>query len=218
MLSLLWRSLKLNRLTARLLMALLVIGSLLTPPAAVSVQGQGCQQGGTPNCGPPCWAFYNIAWDPQFEQAYCYAWNYGAGAEWLESGSFCGAWSGSYGHSGKFNGPSGGWVDIYQATMALDQPGRDHFSFAYTYKINNDPLNSTQLQVWLRVLENGSNWNWYYVDAVAGETQYCQFREIDLGHHPSWVGHTVLIYFTADLPGASNVIIDEVSLWQSYVQ
>lgn len=210
-------SVKPPRLTARLALALLVGCSLLAAPAAVPVRAQSCQQGGSPLCSG-CWASYNIAWDPQFEQADCLAWRYGPGTEWVESGRLCGTWLESFGHSGRFDGPSADWLVIHQTTNALDQPGRDHFWVGYTYKID-DPLNNpdTQLQVWLRVLE-GSYWNWYFVDAGPGGAQSCQFREVDLGHHPEWVGRQVVIYFTAYLPGDSNITIDNVSLWQSYAQ
>jgi hypothetical protein len=91
-------------------------------------------------CGPICSAYFNIIYDPYFEQTSCPSWEFGSASE-RAYGTF-------YGYTtqfGRFNGPSV-WRAISQTVMA--QPAGDGFDFTYEVEIN-DPLNNpnTRLDV-----------------------------------------------------------------------
>lgn len=197
MFRLLFDRVKCNRSAVRLSVMVLVIWSLMMSPLPSVVHGQSCQQGGSPVCGL-CGLFYNVIYDPYFDQTSCSVWQFGSGTE-RAMGSF-----------GRFNGPSNGqWQGISQTTITLS--GREDFDFTYDYEIN-DPLNdpNTQLQVWIFQ----PNATWYFVDAGPTGAQSTQYRSISLGSHPEWAGQAVHVYFWAYQPCDSEIIIDNVALWQ----
>ena len=195
-----------NRSAMRVLILVLASCLLIVSPAQLpSVQAQSCEQGGSTQCWA-CSLWFNIVYDPYFEQTGCPRWEFGSETE-RAYGMFWGYAT----HFGRFNGPSG-WRAISQTTSA--QPSGSGygsgFDFGYEVEINdasNDP--STRLDVW--VIE--PNGNPYLVDRITG-AQGSQYRSIDLGYHPSWVGQDLGIQFWAYQPGNSTIIIDNVSLWQ----
>lgn len=204
---LLCHRLKRNRSVMRLLIFLLASCLLVVASAQPSsVQGQSCEQGGSPLCGPNCSQYFNILYDTYFEQTSCSMWEFGAGTE-RAFGTFWGYTS----HFGRFNGPSV-WRAISQTTRAkaIGSGYGDDFDFGYEVEIN-DPLNdpSTRLDVWI-IEPNG---NPYPVETITGAKGF-QHRSIDLGDHPSWMGQELGIQFWAYQPGNSTISIDNLSLWQ----
>ena len=201
---------KLNRkrgAAAGLPLAFLVSLLLVAP---VSVNGQSCEQGGSPLCGPNCSSYsYNILWDPDFLQTNCSAWEFDSGTERALTGSMCGGWSPPF---GRFNGPSfSQWVRIQQQTPALWDPQWPYFKFSYTYEIN-DPMNNpyTQLEITIRL--GGVR---YSVDAPPSGSQWCNTRHINLGYHPEWVGQLLWVEIWAYQPGYSTISVTNTGLWQS---
>lgn len=191
-----------RRLLFFLSSCLLVIASVQSSP----VQAQNCAQGGAVICGPNCSSYFNILYDPFFEQTSCSQWGFGSGAE-RAYGNFWGFTT----YFGRFNGP-GGWRAIAQTTtaQAAGSGYGDSFDFRYEVQIN-DPLNDpfTRLDVWI-IEPNG---NPYLVDRITGAQGY-QSRSFDLGAHPSWVGQYLGVEFWAYQPGNSTINIDNLALWQ----
>ena len=179
---------------------------VIAPAQPASVQAQSCEPGGSPLCWA-CNFWFNIAYDPYFEQTSCSKWEFGAGTE-RAFGTFGGYTS----YFGRFNGPSGDWRAIRQTTVAkaVGSGYGDDFDFGYEVEINdpsNDPF--TRLDVWI-IEPNG---NPYPVETITG-AQGFQYRSIDLGDHPSWMGQELGIQFWAYQPGNSTISIDNVRLWQ----
>jgi hypothetical protein len=188
--------LKRNHRVMRLLIFFLAFCLVLVSPAQPpSVQAQSCEQGGSPLCGPTCMLYFNIIYDPYFEQTSCSSWEFGSGTERAFGTSM-----GYPSHVGRFNGPSG-WRSIRQTTTAkpLGSGYGDGFDFGYSVEIN-DPLNDpfTRLDVWI-IEPNG---NPYLVDRISG-AQGTLGRSIDLGDHPSWMGQNLGVQFWAYPPGNS---------------
>jgi hypothetical protein len=180
---------------------------VIAPVQLPSVQAQSCTQGGAVICGPNCSSYFNILYDPFFQQTSCSKWVFGSGTE-RAYGTFWGYTS----YFGRFNGSSG-WRAIAQTTTAqpVGSGYGDRFSFSYEVQIN-DPLNDplTRLDVWI-VEPNG---NYYLMDRITGAQGY-QSRPITLGNQPSWVGQTLGVEFWAYQPGNSTISIDNLALWQS---
>jgi hypothetical protein len=197
---------KRNLRALRLLIFLLACSlSMVAPLQPSSVQAQSCEQGGSPLCWA-CNLWFNIVFDPHFEQTSCSSWEFGWQAE-RAFGTALGATS----HFGRFNGPSV-WRAIRQTTTAksVGSGYGDGFDFSYTVEINdpmNDPL--TRLDVWI-IEPNG---NAYLVDRITG-AHADQYRSFDLGDHPSWMGQTLQVQFFAYQPGNSTISIDGIGLWQ----
>jgi hypothetical protein len=182
---------------------------VVVPAQPPSVQAQSCEQGGSPQCWA-CSYWFNIVYDPDFEQTSCPRWEFGSASE-RAYGTFFGYAT----HFGRFNGPSG-WRAISQMTSAKPAGSGygDGFDFHYEVEIN-DPLNDpfTRLDVWI----TDSNGNpLAFVERISG-AQDAQPRSIDLGDHPSWVGQNLGIQFWAYQPGNSTIIIDNIALWQGPV-
>jgi len=193
----------------KFLRPVLLFAFVLTEITA-SAQAQTCAQGGSPTCGPLCEQYYNLIWDPYFTQSDCAAWQFYNGAERALSGTYCAGWSAPF---GRFLGPSNGWQQIYQTTYG-GSGGSAYsgaYSFSYRYEIN-DPLNNPNTHIEVYILQPNSTW--YLVDVPPGGSQFCQGRSINLGLHSEWNGQPIQVYFWALLPGNSNIIINEVGLWQ----
>lgn len=192
--------------------AVLIACSLLVGSAAVSVNGQSCQQGESPICGPSCSSHsYNILWDPNFDQTSCPIWEFDWGTERALTGTLCGGWAPPF---ARFNGPSpfyNYWLRIQQRTDALSTPDWTFFRLAYTYEID-DPLNNPNTRLEVTIYVGG---NTYLVDAPPGGSQWCNTRHIDLGYHPEWVGQPMWVAFWANLPGNSKISVASTALWQS---
>ena len=203
---LLCQRLKRNRHAMRFLIFLLACCSfVVAPPQPSSVQAQSCAQGGSQQCFL-CNLWFNIIYDPLFEQTSCSKWKFGSGTE-----RAFGPWFGVNSHFGRFNGPSG-WRAISQTTSAKPVGSGYGDSFDFTYEVQiNDPLNdpNTRLDVWI-IEPNG---NPYLVDRISG-AQGPQSRQFDLGDHPSWVGQYLGVQFWAYQPGNSTISIDTITLWQ----
>jgi hypothetical protein len=189
----------------------LIVCSLLLLPATATVQGQSCEQGKSPLCGPNCSSVsYNILWDPNFDQTSCNIWEFEWGTERALTGTMCSGWAPPF---ARFNGPSYffSWQRFQQRTDALSIPGWTFFRLSYTYDIN-DPLNNPNTRLEVTIYVNGVT---YLVDAPPGGSQWCNTRHIDLGSNPDWVGKPMWVAFWASQPGNSTISVSTTALWQS---
>jgi hypothetical protein len=182
----------------------LAVALFAVPP----VQAQ-CSQGGVPVCGPDC-QWYNVLYDPYFNQTGCNAWVYGLqGAQKAPTGAqMCNGWQAG----ARFVGPTNGWSFISQSTTTQPPNQGDHFWLSYTFE-TNDPANDPNTRIAIEILTP----NGYFatIDGPHGGARWCDTRQIDLGHHPEWVGRSIGFWIDGYVPSAGATIsIASVALWQ----
>ncbi len=179
----------------------LAVAVLVILASAGAANAQSCEQGGPySGCGL-CSLYYNVIYDPDFQQTSCNRWGFDPSTERASDGFSCG-WDEYY---GKISGPTNGWKSIYQFTETQSF-GED---FWFSFVVESDDPNAS-IEVWVGI--HPSIWTLVYSNnGVVGCGNYGAY----LGHHPEWRNNTLMVVISANVPtSGKHVKIDRVALDQ----